>query len=382
MKKVRVMHIIDSLGIGGAEKVVATIVELLDINKFEVSVCYFYDGSIANELRKKNIQLHQIKFSLMTMPVFLFKLVKLMHQQKIDIVHTHLFPSDILGRIAARLAGVKAVFCTLHTSYLYKSKRDPINRLKLLLDTITGNWMCDQFIAVSNLIKSYHIELQKISGQKMYVLGNPLHIEDYTMKPSFNPKRKKKELGLSSDSLVIINVANLTEVKGQRFLIDAMAKIIQQCATAELIIAGEGPRRQDLNLISQNLGIQDHIHLVGRRNDVAELLAMSDIFVLSSLNEGVSIALLEAMAMAKSIVATNVGSNSEVIQDQKHGLLVPSMNSEALANAIIDLLQNRVRAEKLGMAARQEVIARFDAKLISIKTEELYLQCLKEKKSE
>jgi len=374
MKRLKVMHIIDNLRMGGAEKVVATIAELLDKKRFEVSVCYFSHGELADEMLKKNIAIHRIPLNKWLFPIFLFKLIKLMRQKKIDIVHTHLFTADVLGRIAARLAGVRTIFCTLHTSYLYKARRDFVSRSKLFLDSITGNWFCDRFIAVSEQIKEYHFKKQGIAPQKTCVLGNPLRIGEFSPTATFNPRIKKAELGLERDSQIVLNVANLTVVKGQRYLITAMKKVVTMRPRAVLLMAGDGPLKQELISAFNSIGLDRHVRILGRRNDIAELLAVSNVFVLSSLNEGVSIALLEAMAMGKPIVATRVGGNPEVILDGIQGILVPSRDSEALANAIIELLGNEDIAGRLAKAAKEAALERFDAKVIIAELQELYLK--------
>jgi glycosyltransferase involved in cell wall biosynthesis len=161
----------------------------------------------------------------------------------------------------------------------------------------------------------------------------------------------RAELLPESDGFLILNVGRLVPEKGHRVLLNAAVRVLQDFPNVVFAVAGDGPLRAELEELSAALGISDHVRLLGSRADVPELLAASDIFVLSSLTEGLPMALLEAMAAGKAVVSTKVGGIRAALDNGACGLLVPPDNASALADALLRLLRDeRLRADFAGRA--------------------------------
>ncbi|MCK4596461.1 glycosyltransferase, partial [bacterium] len=166
---------------------------------------------------------------------------------------------------------------------------------------------------------------------------------------------KRQELGYGPNEIFVGNVARLVPVKDHQCLLRAMNLVTSVLPHARLIIVGDGPERSRLKRLAVDLSLGERVQFLGERRDVWDLMGIFDLFVLSSLSEGVSMTLLEAMVAAKPVVATHVGGNIELINNGCNGLLVPTDDPEALTAAILRLLQDRRLAQRMGQVARQEV---------------------------
>ena len=182
----------------------------------------------------------------------------------------------------------------------------------------------------------------------------------------------RKSLGIARAGPVLLNVGRLIPVKGQRYLIQAMPKVLIQYPRAHLLIAGEGELRESLAALCRVEGVEDHVTFLGRRNDVKDLLMMSDIFVFPSLSEGCPNALLEALAVGKPCVAAHIGPTAEVVQDGLTGILVPTQSPDALAEAVIYLFDHPEQAEAMGQGGRNTIAARFTTDTVIRQLEEVY----------
>ena len=165
----------------------------------------------------------------------------------------------------------------------------------------------------------------------------------------------RQKLGFNIDDLLIGHVANFRTPKGHRYLIEAAAKVVAQCHSAKFLLVGEGTgelREQAKKQIAES-GLEDNVHLLGFRKDVPDLLKCFDIFVLSSISEGLPLSVVEAMGAGLPIVATDVGGLPELVDDGKNGFLVPTRDSEKLADALLTLLRDNDLRDKMGKASRE-----------------------------
>jgi starch synthase (maltosyl-transferring) len=169
------------------------------------------------------------------------------------------------------------------------------------------------------------------------------------------------QLGLATDVKLVATVGRLTLPKGHRYLINAASSVVSAYSDTHFLFIGDGELRDELQQQTREAGLWQNVHLLGVRDDVASLLAAVDLFVLPSLWEGLSIALLEAMAAGKSIVATAVSGTTQVMIPGKTGLIVPPGESQPLADAIVWLLSNPAQARGMGEAAKQHVVTNFSA---------------------
>jgi glycosyltransferase involved in cell wall biosynthesis len=232
---------------------------------------------------------------------------------------------------------------------------------------------------VSEKVREFCIQEDHLSPNKVVTVSNGVDLESVDVQPS--PDRKVV-LGLSDDVPVIMTVANLRPIKGIDLLVRTAALVCKQFPTANFVVVGETHKDsylQELRTLAQQLGIQQNIRFLGRRNDVYALLKSSDLFCLPSRSEGMSNALLEAMACRLPCVATNVGGNSEVIIDGETGFLVSPENPQPLADGIIALLKDRERAQRIGEAGRRVVESKFTVQHMVQRLSSLYEGLLQER---
>jgi glycosyltransferase involved in cell wall biosynthesis len=232
------------------------------------------------------------------------------------------------------------------------------------------------FIAVSEEVRlSILNQVGAIDG-KIFTISNGVDTSEFE-RPG-NKQALCKELGLEQDAHLAVLVGRLHEQKGHRYLIEAVPTIIDRFPKTHFLLIGEGELRASLEKQVDELGLKPHVIFMGIRHDVPDILAAVDLFLLPSLWEGLSIALLEAMAAAKPIVASAVSGTNQVMISGETGLLVPPGSSQALAEAILQVLADPVRARRMGSAARQHVIKNFSAQKQAKEHLNLYRRLLTE----
>jgi len=366
---VRLLHITLDNGVGGLSKVMLEISKNLDPEKFRVSVYYFkeFEETFLSELDEKGIP-YYTSYQRNGKPDYFnfIKLYKFLRENQFDIIHTHNTPAFIDGILAASLAKVPIRIHTDHAR-LFPDKRRYMFAEKFL------SFFTTKIVAVSNHTKQELIRYEKISPNKIEVIHNGINFD--TTEP-FDIIQKKKVLGVQNFNPVIGVGARLVEQKGISFLIQAMPKILKKYPKAVLLIAGDGPLRSKLEYEVQRLDISSSVKFLGFRLDITSLLQAFDIYVLPSLWEGLPMAILEAMALKKPIIATKVGGTPEAIIDGKTGLLVPPRSPESLTNAVIRLCENQNFAAQLGLNAFEFFMQEFTVREMVHKYEKLYYNCL------
>lgn len=366
----KVMHLIGSLRVGGAEKVVCSLIQGLRATDTCSIVMTMAGGPLERELQQLGVETIIRPFSWPTSIQWIRCVSQEIQQRQIDLLHTHLFTTDMLGRIAARRAGVP-VITTLHAPSPWKRSRRLKPYVQRWADLISARHACDALVAISPEVRDFQIRYGGMPAGKMHVIGNPVHTEQFSANPLAR-ERIRSHYGIEPAATVLINVASLRPIKGQEYLLHAFAHLAKERDDLKLLLLGDGPCRQALMALSTALGIARQVIFCGVCPDVAGHLSAADIFVMSSLSEGISMAILEAMASARPIVATSVGGNVDLIQNQENGLLVPSRNPEAMAEAIRRLMQTPVEAHNMGARAAQFVREHYDAPRIARAYTELY----------
>lgn len=363
-KSINIMQIVFSLKIGGLENLVVNLVKKMDTAKYNISVCCLKEGGILRrELTDLGIpvfteQKHEgVDYTLV------FRLARLLKQKKIDLIHTHNPAPWLYGAIAARIAGVKVVVHTEHSNLFSNQKR--LMLAEKFLSKIT-----DIIISDSEKVTQHLIDKQRISPQKIRTILNGIDIEKF--QKEINIKNKKRELGIKEGGLVIGIVARLEPIKDHLTLLDAFNRISKKIPEVVLVVVGDGSLRESLKNRIEKLKIGDKVYFLGVRNDISEIIRIFDIFVLSSLSEGLSLSLLEAMAVGLPVVATDVGGNPEVIVDGITGLLVPPNDPESMAKAIIEILSNEKLSREMGLAGRKKIEEKFSLERMTLEYIDIY----------
>ncbi len=372
MRKINILQIIATLDIGGAERQLVELVKRLDKNKYNVTVCCITRGGpLEEDLKKLGITYHilykKFKFDF----TVIFRLIHLIRRKKIDLVHTWMFTSNTWGRIAAKFTSVPVIIST-ELSMVNPFK----GRIQRTVDRMLAG--CSNIIiANSESVKNSHTKRERIPLNK--IIAIPTGVDTQEFKPrSIDIEKREKLFDLKEPVPVVGIIGRLVEGKGYEYFMRAAVQVLR-FAPAKFILVGKGPWRKKLEKMADELGISNEVLFMGYYKDVIEILSLIDIFVVSSLSEGLSSVLLEGMAMAKPVVAMNIESNAQVVVNEETGILVSPKNPKALAESIIRLLKNKEEARRMGLAGRKRVEQYFDINFTVEKTEQIYERLLQEK---
>ena len=365
-QKVRILRIVSNLGIGGVQKRMVSLLPKLNKERYNIVVCSFKSGELQHCLEQSGISVRIVQRRFKFDPVCIYRLCSIMKKENIDIVHTHCHKPNTTGRVAAKLAGVPVIIANEHNVDSWKSK------WQLTLD----KWLAaysDKIIAVSEAVKSFYVKNADIPADKFEVIYNGVDL-DFWQKNIPSQKvilEKKAKLGLLQGDKVIVAIGRLHPQKGHEYLLRAARKIIPRMRNLKFLIVGDGPMKDSLESLSERLGIKENVIFTGKRDDVKNILYLSDISVVSSIREGFSNVVLESMACSKPVVATDVGGNKEIIIDRANGFIVPSRDEDARADRILTLAGNEELTGKMGLAAK-EAVKNFSLSQMAYKTEKLY----------
>jgi glycosyltransferase involved in cell wall biosynthesis len=304
------------------------------------------------------------------------RLRRLLRARRFDAVHTQVLWASITGRIAGTLAGVKVMSHVLNVdpgrsrnAELGSSVARKV-RIVGALDEWTGRLLVDRFIAISDAVRAHPIRGGSWDRRKISVVDRGQDVEALRADAEREPSPPLEEVGQP----LILSIGRLAPQKGHRYLLRAMADVVHECPTAQLLVAGEGHLATELRAIADPLG--DHVRFLGLRHDVPALLARADLFVFPSLWEGVGNALREAMLLGRTVVATDIPAHREYLTDRIDGLLVAPADAEALASAILRLLREPEEAADIGKRAA-ETAARFDIRRTTRELESVYEEVLR-----
>jgi glycosyltransferase involved in cell wall biosynthesis/protein-tyrosine-phosphatase len=342
----------------GVEVQVATVASyLVERPEVKLTAVLLNEGWLARELRGLGVPVTVVEENEHGAIGTLAFLTRFLKDNGVEVVHTHRYKDNVLGSIAAKLAGVPHVIRTVHG--LNEAMRG-WTRAKLwvydALDRAALRCFADRVIAVSSRIA----ETLDAAG---YGFPPVDHIQNGVdlrrLRATRGREEVRRELGVNPEACLIGTAGRLSPVKGHIHLLRAARLILQTERRARFIIVGGGPLKDELAASARRLGIDGECLLVGPRTDVLDLVAAMDVFVLPSLDEGVPMALLEAMALRRPVVATAVGGIPEVVTHRDNGLLVEPGDEQALADACLELALDPDRAQRLGERSRRVVEERF-----------------------
>lgn len=378
----RILHIAPSLGHGGAEHQLLMNIQHLDPEKFENHVCHFGGRPVlVPDIEKAGATVHSVAASgPFAVPVKMWKLWRLIRTIKPDLVHTNNVLGEYYGGVAGRLAGVPVVGTITNTSepnvqlvdhpHLNGFKVKTVNRLRRYL-----RFTHKRYIAISEHVAQSAAEVVKFNRSKIDVIFRG--INSGLLRDSIGDLDElRNELKLSGRSPVLLNVGRLVPQKGQRYLIEAMPEIIKAHPDTLLLIAGVGFLEQQLRDLIDELDLNDNVRLIGRRDDVPALMQVADIFVFSSLFEGLGVSLLEASASAMAVVATDTGPIPEIVEHNETGLLVPAKDPQAISEAVIRLAGDGELKERLATAAQRRIEDKFSVERAVSSLDEFYTKML------
>jgi glycosyltransferase involved in cell wall biosynthesis len=373
--KHNLLYVFDNLEFGGGERGFVQIINRLCRKKYKIMVACLPTGVFIEKIKGSGAQVSSVDMQNRFNPMVILRLVNLMKRENVDIVHSQGGRADFFARMAAKLSRVPIVVSTVQMP-VEGFNVSTIKRLIYILLNRFSERFVDRFIVVSDALEKMMIEKQRIESQRVVKIYNGIEIDEFCMdydKEAIHVKsRFREEMGFSNSVPVIGAIGRLVWQKGFEYFIEAIPGLLKEFKEARFLIVGEGELEEELKVKSKRLGLEDKLTFTGFRSDIKEILASIDICILPSLLEGLPMILLEAMAMGKPIVATDIDGIKEVLADGEAGLLVPPRNMEALSDAIITLLGNEGKSYQMGMAARKIVKEEFGVDVMVQKVEKVY----------
>ena len=372
----RIFFVIDTLKTGGAQQQLLYLIQSLESAGHRTALCslwplmkwqdrFFQAGTHLVYVHKRS----RLDISI------IWRLASAMRQFRPDIVHTWLTTGNLWGRLAARLARVPVVIASVRTvspgdlpaSFVW------IDRL---LARMTDTLICNSRAGCLE-VQGAHIHARR--GCR--VVYNGLDASAYADADAKQADRGasdgyRRQLGLRPAGPVVGTVGRLVPQKDHRTFLEAMGKVHDGGVAAQAVIVGEGDLRPALEVLCGELGLRDSVVFAGARSDVPALMHLFDVFVLSSLWEGLSNVSMEAMAAGRPVVATDVGGTAELVETGMTGLLVPPGDPDRLAGAVLALLRDPARARRMGEAGQQRVVSQFSLERMVSETENIYTELL------
>ena len=359
-KKRPIIWMIDSLGPGGAEQLMPSILKNLKRAGFNIRICTLQiraGNPIASELERLGLPVDLVPILNLRQPFNLFHILRYLRLHRPQLLHTQLEFADILGTVAAKILGIPSV-STVHTLDAFPEKKSAWGRMKLRW-FLLGKY-CNCVIAVSEKTRLHYLQSGRLHQDKVITLYNGVDISRFKNTDASQIAKTKQALRLPLDSKVIITVAVLREPKGIQFMIEALPAILEQFPDVHYLIVGDGEYGAALSDLATVLDIKKHITFAGHRTDIPDLLACCDIFVLPTLKDALPTVLIEALAAERPIVASDVGGVPEIIENGVNGLLVAPGDPSQLADACLQLLKDNELISQIVLAGSKTVRQRFN----------------------
>lgn len=362
VKVKKILIIEGAISFGGSTIGLLNIAKYLDRNLFDVSIVCLYNGSHVKKISECGYKVILLKNKLNFTSILLirvkhfFQFMWLMNKLKIDLVHLNngiYYPAIF----AAKLSGKP---CIVHLRSLAN---------KLTVFTKIPSLFVDSCIAISKAVRISYSN-QNFRFKNINIIPDGIDFEQ--VEKNRSGEAIKENLSLNSNNFIVGSVSRLEEGKGLDILLDSLALVIEKNRNTKLIIVGDGPLRFSLEKQSERLGIKNNTIFTGYMNNPYSVVSFLDIFVLPSLKEGLSLAVMEAMALGVPVVASKVGGIVELIEDGTDGLLIKPGSPTIMAKAILKLIEDKKLMDELGYNAAKKALQEFPANLMASKIEEIY----------
>ena len=366
MIKINILHVIHSLDVGGAEKLVVEFTKGTNKDMFNVMVCCLDKiGELGEELISNGFDVETLDRRPGIDWRLVFRLRKLLKKKKIDVIHAHQYTSFFYSSLAKNFPKKPRLIFTEHGRFFPDQRR-----IKRVIFNPFLSKCASEIIAISEATKVAMVKFDNFPQNRVKIIYNGVTFKA----SSTNLFKKRSELNISNEDFVLSTAARLDPIKNYKMLITVMKRITRTVNNCKLLIAGNGPEYDTLSSEIIKNELTESVFLLGHRSDVKEIFSASDVFLLSSLSEGTSITLLEAMSAGLPAIATNVGGNPEIIVEGETGLLVKSNDAEAMADKVLYLHQNRMFAKQLGEAGKKRAEELFSYERMMDKYEQLYVK--------
>ena len=370
MEPLRVCHLASGDTWAGAENQIAMLLPELALHKdAALSAIVLNPGQLAQTLRVRGVATAVFDERSDALLALVKKLVAYFSRQHIQVLHTHGYKAHLLGCVSGRLAGVDRFITTIHGSPEPFTGTD---KLKMscytMLNSFATRFCTDRIITVSNKMRA---DIAKRAYPPVDTIHNGIEMTD--LGASMSTSEIRHSLGVTPGNLVVGSVGRLVPVKGFGAFLKAGQLVRHELPNVTLLLIGDGPSRTDLMTTAERYGLGEHVIFTGHRSDVLQLISAMDVFVISSLHEGIPTVLLEAMSVGVPVVSTAVGGMPEVI-DESSGFLVEPGNPQKLADAICRVLRAPDACRAVVNHAHTKVQNDFSTKRQAAKVHALYME--------
>lgn len=368
-RKVQILFLIDKLVAAGTQTNLLEIVRHLDQTRFSPHVVALVEGgALEGAFRATGVPVYILK----TKKAYghsgvraLFWLIRYIRKEKIDIVQNHFLHADLLGTLAAKCGGAKRVITARRDLGFWRGPR------QLALNRFLAHF-ADRILVNSKAVKEATVAKEKVLPEKIHVIHNGIDTKRF-FPYDFERTEGRKRLGIGEKNLVVGMVANMRhEVKGHTYLIQAMVEVLKEFPESYLVLVGDGFLRRALEKEAEGLGIRSRVRFIGSSTENQIYVNAMDVVCSSSLSEGFSNSILEAMASAKPVVATEVGGNPEAVMDGLTGFLAVPKNPLSLSGRIRLLLRDETLRIQMGEMARRRVLKKFSIETMIREYEDFY----------
>ncbi|WP_319586817.1 glycosyltransferase [uncultured Desulfobulbus sp.] len=369
MKKCHVMHVVDSLEVGGMENGVVNLANHIDKERFIFSVCCLsHPGNMSKRITDKGVTVFCLNWrGGFTLGLF-WKIYQAMKERKVNIVHTHGWLTLLYCSVPSVLLRTILVNGEHGLFYLEKFRR--LIAYKIISLAV------EKYVPVSYSLEKELLRILKIDKNKIVTIPNGVDLQAFSPLTREEIATVKQELSIPASVSLIGSVGRLEPVKNFAMLLRVFANLSKNNNNLHCILIGDGSLRRELEVLATELGVEGKVHFTGKISNPYQVTPLLDIFVSTSLSEGMSNTILEAMACGIPIVATNVGDNSRLVQDGKNGFLVNPENAILLEKAIHLLLSDDVKRKAFGIISREIVENKFDIMNMIAKYQDIYIKIL------
>jgi glycosyltransferase involved in cell wall biosynthesis len=361
----KIVYFIDNLRGDGTQRVLSQLTHrLADRGHKQTVVCLndSWDESLVSNLRKAPVEVRIVGKAALASGYGLLSTLFWLRRERFDIAVTLLFVADVVGRVLARLAGVDRIISSLRARNVNYSSLQ-----RWLVRTTMAS--VDVVVINSSYLREFAIVEEGARPDRILVIPNGVCIEDYST--PIDQSLLRANMGLQGNTLLVGSVGRLTRQKGFDVLLEAFSLLSRE--DLNLLIFGIGEEEAKLRALAGKIGLQERVHFAGYRRDLPSLLGALDLYVHPARFEGMPNALLEAMAVARPIIASSADGNRELIEDGIHGWLVPPEDPVMLAKTIQKALRDPDEARRRGAAARQRVITQFSLETMVVAWEKLLM---------
>lgn len=350
-----IAHLIDSLGMGGAQKLLVLFAEEAKLRDLKVTViCLstrYTDDTIVASLKSFGVQVVILSINKLYDPAALPKLLSILRTKRVDILQTHLRHSNILGVLACKLINIP-VIATLHSTHA--NPRGNFFQLRIWTEKLLLRFSASYVVAVGQVIGEIYGSV--LVDKKVDIIPNP--VKRVVIHSEEERRALRNGIDNNAERFLIFTVGKLKPEKGISDLLTAFVGVSERHPSAMLVVVGDGALLNELKSQATLLGLENNIWFAGARDDVPDLLSIGEMYVSSSYREGLSLAMLEAMAAGLPIVATKVG-DTELLLNDGRGVIIPPHNVSAITEAICYLIENPKKMKECGRAARAFVEANY-----------------------